>query len=93
MVGLAILYPLRCKMGSTTPSPTGLMNLLHCHEVARGPVSASPSPTTTVAMRSGLSKMAPQACAIEYPSSPPSCMEPGVSGAQWLGTPPGMRTA
>ncbi len=25
----------------------------------------------------------------EYPSSPPSWMEPGVSGATWLGMPPG----
>src|SRR5437868_1609199 len=26
---------------------------------------------------------------IEYPSSPPSWIDPGVSGATWLGTPPG----
>lgn len=35
-------------------------------------VSASPSPTTTVAIRSGLSSTAPKPCAREYPSSPPS---------------------
>ena len=29
-----------------SPSPTGSRNLLECHAVARGPVSASPSPTT-----------------------------------------------
>ena len=54
-----------------------------------GPVSASPSPTTQNATRSGWSSTAPNACSSEYPSSPPSWNEPGVSGAQWLGTPPG----
>ena len=32
-------------MGSTAPSVTGSRNLLDCHDVASGPVSASPSPT------------------------------------------------
>ena len=32
-----------------------------CQEVASGPVSASPSPTTAATMSSGLSKAAPQA--------------------------------
>ena len=65
MVGFAILKPLRCRMGSTAPSVTGLMNLLPCQEVASGPVSASPSPTTQAAMRSGLSATAPKAWARE----------------------------
>ena len=33
-----------------------------CQDVARGPVSDSPSPTTAVTIKSGLSKAAPQAC-------------------------------
>ena len=33
-------------------------------------------------MRSGLSSTAPKAWDKEYPSSPPSWMEPGVSGAK-----------
>ena len=62
---------------------------MECQEVASGPVSASPSPTTQATTRSGLSNAAPYACDREYPSSPPSWIEPGVSGATWLGTPPG----
>ncbi len=58
-VGLAILYPFRCRIGSTAPSHTGLRNLLECQLVARAPVSASPSPTTHATTRSGLSKAAP----------------------------------
>ena len=82
IVGLLILYPFKCRIGRTAPSVIGFKNLLDCQEVANGPVSASPSPTTTVAIRSGLSNTAPKAWAMEYPSSPPSLMEPGVSGAQ-----------
>ena len=33
------MYPLRCKIGSTAPSPTGFKNLLLCQLVANGPVS------------------------------------------------------
>src|SRR5580704_3812770 len=76
-------------MGNTAPSRAGLRNLLECQLVASAPVSASPSPTTQQASRSGLSKTAPKAWATEYPSSPPSLIEPGVSGAAWLGIPPG----
>ena len=64
-VGLAILKPLRWRMGSTAPSVLGLRNLLECQAVARGPVSASPSPTTQAAIRSGLSITAPKAWARE----------------------------
>jgi len=42
---LAILYPLRFRIGSTAPSRIGLTHLFECHDVASGPVSASPSPT------------------------------------------------
>ena len=42
--GLAILYPFKCRMGSTAPSRTGFRNLLECQLVASGPVSDSPSP-------------------------------------------------
>jgi len=34
--------------------------LLDCHAVASGPVSASPSPTTQATIRSGLSNAAPK---------------------------------
>jgi hypothetical protein len=37
----------------------GLINLLTFHPVASGPVSASPSPTTHVQIRFGLSNTAP----------------------------------
>ena len=39
----------------------GIENLLDCHDVASGPVSASPSPITQATIRSGLSKAAPKA--------------------------------
>ena len=55
-VGLAIFQPLRCRIGSTAPSPAGSRNLFECQLVASGPVSASPSPTTQQTTRSGLSK-------------------------------------
>lgn len=42
--GFAILYPFECRIGSTAPSRMGFRNLLECRDVARGPVSASPSP-------------------------------------------------
>ena len=64
-VGFEILYPFRCRIGSTAPSPLGFRNLLDCQLVARGPVSASPSPTVTAAIRSGLSNTAPKAWAME----------------------------
>ena len=47
--------------GRTAPSVIGFMNLLPCQDVASGPVSASPSPTTQAAIRSGLSATAPKA--------------------------------
>src|SRR6202453_2226966 len=88
-VGLLILKPLRCRIGSTAPSLIGLSSLLDCHAVARGPVSASPSPTTQATIRSGLSNAAQNAWVSEYPSSPPSLIDPGVVGATWLEIPPG----
>src|SRR5437016_5873607 len=45
-VGLAILYPLRWRIGRTAPSRRGLRYLFECQLAASGPVSASPSPTT-----------------------------------------------
>ena len=65
IVGLETLKPFRCRMGSTAPSVMGFRNLLECHAAARGPVSASPSPTTQAAMRPGLSITAPKAWARE----------------------------
>ena len=52
-------------MGSTAPSLTGLRNLFACQLVAKGPVSASPSPMTHATMRLGLSNAAPNAWARE----------------------------
>ena len=49
--------------------------------MASGPVSASPSPITHVAIKSGLSNTAPKACKRLYPSYPPSLIEPGTVGA------------
>src|SRR5659263_419236 len=60
-VGLAILCPLRWRTGSTPPSCSVVVNLFECQDVASGPVSASPSPTTVNARRLGLSKTAPYA--------------------------------
>lgn len=48
------------------------------HEVAKGPVSASPSPTMHVVMRSGLSMTDPKATERQYPSSPPSWILPTI---------------
>ncbi len=76
-------------MGSTAPSVAGFKNLVDCHAVANGPVSASPSPTTQATIRPGLSNAAPKAWLSEYPSSPPSWIDPGVVGATWLEMPPG----
>ena len=39
----------------------GFINLLECHDVASGPVSASPSPTTQATIKLGLSITAPYA--------------------------------
>lgn len=50
-------------IGRTAPEVLGFKNLLVCQAVAIGPVSASPSPTATAAIRSGLSRTAPKAVA------------------------------
>jgi hypothetical protein len=42
-------------IGSTAPSLAGLRNLVDGQEVARGPVSASPSPMTQATIGPGLS--------------------------------------
>src|SRR5258708_33137473 len=60
-----------------------------CRDVAGGPVWAARPPPAAATIRSGLSKAAPQACDSTYPNSPPSWIEPGVSGVQWLPIPPG----
>ena len=61
MVGLAILYPFKWRIGKTIPSVFGFKNLFKCQLVARGPVSASPSPTMHAAIKSLLSSTAPNA--------------------------------
>src|SRR5262249_58943609 len=89
-VGPEILYPLRCRIGSTAPSRTGLRNLLLFQLPSSGAVSASPSPIMQATIRSGLSNAAPKACNNAYPNSPPSLIEPGRCAPQWLDTPPGV---
>ena len=82
--------PLRCRMGRAAPSVAGLRTCLHCQEVASGPVSASPVANSDRRDQLGIVEYSAERHG-EYrkPSSPPSLIEPGVSGAQWLGTPPG----
>ena len=41
---------------------TGLRNLFECQDVASGPVSASPSPTMTATIRSGIVECGAEAC-------------------------------
>ena len=64
---------------------------MDCQEVASGPVSASPSPMTQATIRPGLSNAAPNAWLSEYPSSPPSWIDPGVVGRDVAGDPAGER--
>ncbi len=59
------MKPFKSRIGNTVPSLIGLMNLLTCQDVAKGPVSASPSPITVAAIRLGLSKIAPAPCSSE----------------------------
>ena len=59
IVGFAILYPFKCNIGKTIPSVLGLIILFKCQEAAKGPVSASPSPTTHATIKSLLSNTAP----------------------------------
>ena len=54
-----------------------------------GGISSHVAPTTQATTRLGLSSTAPKAWLSEYPSSPPSWIEPGHSGDAWLGIPPG----
>jgi xylulose-5-phosphate/fructose-6-phosphate phosphoketolase len=73
-------------MGKTAPSLAGLRNLLECQLVASGPVSASPSPTTQ-AEGGELGYALSHAYGAAFDN--PDLIEPGVSGATWLGMPPG----
>lgn len=70
-VGLAILYPFRCRIGRTAPSVAGLINRIPGQLAARGPVSASPSPMMHGTIRSGWSKAAQKACDSACPGTPP----------------------
>ena len=54
-----VLFTKACK--DFLPSVLGFKNLFECQLVANGPVSASPSPITQAAIKSGLSKTAPKA--------------------------------
>ena len=57
------------------------MNLLENQEVESGTVSDSPSPISTEAITSGLSKIAPTPWAREYTNSTTSRIDQRVSGA------------
>jgi len=63
---------------------------LDCHEVARDPFSASPSPITHATIKSELSNAAPKAWLSESPVRP-FVNRPGVVGATWLEIPAGKR--
>jgi hypothetical protein len=54
--GIADLVAIQVQIGSTAPSVTGSRNLLDCQEVAKGPVSASPSPITQATISPGIVK-------------------------------------
>ncbi len=59
------VLPILHLNGYKISNPTVLARIEHeeldCHEVAKGPVSASPSPMMQATMRSGLSNAAPKA--------------------------------
>jgi hypothetical protein len=79
-VGLAILNPLRCRIGRTAPSRAGFKNLSECQLVGQ-----RTSFSLAVADDAGDDQMRlveGRAISVEqeYPSSPPSWIEPGVSG-------------
>ena len=57
--GIGDLVAVEVQDGQYGAVRAGFRNLFECQEVASAPVSASPSPTTQHAMRSGLSKTAP----------------------------------
>ena len=68
----------------------GLRNLLPCQPVASGPVSASPSPTTQATIRVRVVEGGTVGMATRHsPTHRLRECEPGVSGATWLGMPPG----
>jgi hypothetical protein len=91
IVGPAISWPLRFRIGSAAPSRAGSTKRIDCQEVIAAAVSASPSPISPATVRPGSSKAAPWASASAEPSSPPSWTEPGMWGPAWLGTPTGRK--
>ena len=88
-VGDLVAVEVEDRQDGAVASP-GSRNLLECQLAASGPVSASPSPTTqqTTQVRV-VERRAVGVRRARSPSSPPSWIEPGVSGATWLGMPPG----
>ena len=87
------LVAVRCRIGSTAPSRRGLRNLLPCHPVASGPVSASPSPTTHATTRSGLSNAAPCAWRARSRARRPRGSSRASRARRGSGSRPGTRTA
>ena len=89
-VGLAILYSLRCRTGSTAPSCAGSRNLRAVP--ARGQRTgfgfAVADDAERHAGRGGRARRRTRAAASSRARHPRGT-SPGVSGAQWLGTPPG----
>jgi len=53
------LITVKMENGQNRAITRALRNLFECQDVAIGPVSASPSPTTQATMSPGLSKAAP----------------------------------
>ncbi|MEN3268952.1 MAG: hypothetical protein V7646_5846 [Pseudonocardia sp.] len=74
-VGPAILWPFRCRIGSTASSRRGSTNLVECQLVASRPVSASPSSTmqhvpTRRGTPPGTSTRPDQFCGVSVHSMP-----------------------
>ena len=57
--GVGNLVTVEMKYRKHRPVLAGLRNFFDCQDAATGPVSASPSPITQQAIRSGLSNTAP----------------------------------
>jgi len=85
------IYLYACQALRDTSGQLGTCMEVQNHTYAAvGPVSHSPSPTTTGTIKSGLSMTAPNATARAYPSSPPSWIDPGTSAFICEGNPLGV---
>ena len=63
--GVRDLVAIQVQDGQNSAVTHGVQELVGLPAGGQGPVSASPSPTVTAQIRSGLSNTAPNACAME----------------------------